>query len=101
MLQAHPDITGIFGFGDDAALAAAMAVKTAGLEHQVKVIGFDGMQEAREAVDGNPVMAGVIQQFPQQMGALAVSTAVKIMDGEDVPAEQPIVPGVYTKTNTP
>ena len=97
MLQANPEITGIFGFGDDAALAAAVAVKAAGLESQVKVIGFDGMEEARKAVDSNPVMVGVIQQFPDQMGKVAVDTAVKVIAGEDVPAEQPIVPGVYTK----
>jgi len=96
MLQAHPDLNGIFGFGDDAALAAAVAVKTAGLEHQVKVIGFDGMQEARDAVDHNPMMAGVIQQFPEQMGKQAIATAIKVIAGEKVPAEQPIVPGVYT-----
>lgn len=97
MLQANPDINGIFGFGDDAALAAAVAVKAAGLEGQVKVIGFDGMEEARKAVDTNPTMVGVIQQFPDQMGKTAVDTAVKVIAGEEVPAEQPIVPGVYTK----
>lgn len=96
MLQANPDITGIFGFGDDAALAAAVAVKSAGLEQQVKVIGFDGMEEARNAVDSDPVMVGVIQQFPAQMGKMAVDTALELMDGKDVPAQQPIVPGVYT-----
>ncbi|WP_449044010.1 substrate-binding domain-containing protein [Paracoccus versutus] len=97
MLQANPDISGIFGFGDDAALAAAVAVKAAGLEEQVKVIGFDGMEEARNAVDTNPVMVGVIQQFPDQMGKTAVDTAAQVIAGQDVPAEQPIVPGVYTK----
>ena len=97
MLQANPDITGIFGFGDDAALAAAVAVKAAGLQDQVKVIGFDGMEEARKAVDSDPVMVGVIQQFPAEMGKTAVDTAVKVIAGEDVPAEQPIVPGVYLK----
>lgn len=97
MLQANPDIDGIFGFGDDAALAAAVAVKSAGLAEQVKVIGFDGMEEARNAVDADPVMVGVIQQFPDQMGKMAVATAVQVIAGEDVPAEQPIVPGVYTK----
>jgi len=97
ILQANPDIHGIFGFGDDAALAAAVAVKTAGLEEQVKVIGFDGMKEARDAVDTDPVMAGVIQQFPQEMGKRAIQTALKVIAGEPVPAEQPIVPGVYTK----
>ncbi|UFS68099.1 substrate-binding domain-containing protein [Paracoccus denitrificans] len=97
MLQANPDIAGIFGFGDDAALAAAVAVKSAGLEGQVKVIGFDGMEEARNAVDANPVMVGVIQQFPDQMGKTAVETAAAVIEGQDVPAEQPIVPGVYVK----
>lgn len=96
MLQANPDIDGIFGFGDDAALAASVAVQAANLQDQVKVIGFDGMQEAREAVDSNPVMVGVIQQYPDEIGRLAVQTATQIMKGETVPAEQPIVPGVYT-----
>lgn len=96
MLQANPEIDGIFGFGDDAALAAAVAVKSAGLAERVKVIGFDGMEEARNAVDSDPVMIGVIQQFPDQMGKMAVDTALAIMNGEEVAAEQPIVPGVYT-----
>lgn len=96
MLQANPDIQGIFGFGDDAALAAAVAVKSAGLENQVKVIGFDGMEEARNAVDTNPVMVGVIQQFPGEMGKRAVDTAIDVIAGKEVPVEQPIEPGVYT-----
>ena len=98
MLQANPDIDGIFGFGDDAALAAAVAVKSAGLEKQVKVIGFDGMEEARHAVDTNPVMVGVIQQFPDKMGKQAVDTAVDVIAGKTVPTEQPIEPGVYVRT---
>ncbi|MBS1168618.1 MAG: sugar transporter substrate-binding protein [Proteobacteria bacterium] len=97
MLQANPDIQGIFGFGDDAALAAAVAVKSAGLDSQVKVIGFDGMEEARKAVDTNPVMVGVIQQFPGEMGKRAVDTAIDVIAGKDVPAEQPIEPGVYVR----
>ena len=97
MLQANPDIQGIFGFGDDAALAAAVAVKSAGLQDKVKVIGFDGMKEARDAVDNDPVMVGVIQQFPDQMGKTSVDTAVKVLVGEEVPVSQPIEPGVYTK----
>jgi ribose transport system substrate-binding protein len=97
MLQANPEIGGIFGFGDDAALAAAVAVKSSGLTGKVKVIGFDGMPEAIKAVDADPDFVGVIQQFPDQMGKLAVETAIKLQAGEEVPAEQPIVPGVYTK----
>ncbi|HBO37363.1 MAG TPA: sugar ABC transporter substrate-binding protein, partial [Pasteurellaceae bacterium] len=96
MLQANPDIDGIFGFGDDAALAAAVAVKSTNLQDKVKVIGFDGMKEARDAVDSDPIMVGVIQQYPNQMGEQAIITAAKLIKGEAVPSEQPIEPGIYT-----
>jgi len=97
MLQANPDLGGIFGFGDDAALAALAAVKSAGRLNQVKIIGFDGMAEARAAVDKNPAFVGVIRQYPDQMGAMAVDTAVKLMKGEKVEKLIPIVPGVYLR----
>lgn len=72
-------------------------MKSAKLESQVKVIGFDGMEEARNAVKNDPVMVGVIAQYPDQMGKVAVETAAKVIKGEEVPAKQPIVPGVVTK----
>lgn len=97
ILQANPDIVGFFGFGDDAALAAASAAKAAGLQDQVKVIGFDGMEEARNAVKNDPAMVGVIAQYPDEMGKVAVETAGKVIKGEEVPALQPIEPGVVTK----
>ncbi len=95
ILQAHPDVKGIFGFGDDAALAAAAAVRSAGLQQQVKVIAFDGMKEARDAVDNDPVMAGVILQYPEKMGKKAIDTSLALLEGKNVPKRQPIVPGVY------
>jgi len=93
MLQANPDLAGIFGFGDDAAMAAAVAGKSAG--NHVKVIGFDGMPEARAAVDKNPNFVGVIRQYPDKMGALAVDTAVKVAEKQSVPKLQPVTPGQY------
>jgi ribose transport system substrate-binding protein len=42
-------------------------------------------------------MVGVIAQYPEEMGKVAVETAVKVIKGEEVPAKQPIVPGVVTK----
>lgn len=42
-------------------------------------------------------MVGVIQQFPAEMGKTAVDTAVDVIADKEVPAEQPIVPGVYIK----
>ena len=97
MLQANPDLDGIFGFGDDAALAALVAVKSAGRANQVKIIGFDGMQEARAAVDKEPSFIGVIRQYPEKMGAIAVDTAVRVLHGQNVSKLIPVVPGVYTR----
>jgi ribose transport system substrate-binding protein len=97
MLQANPDLTGIFGFGDDAALAAASAVHSANRVGKVKVIGFDGMQEARNAVDHDPTFVGVIRQYPDKMGAAAIDTAEALIEKKSVQAKQLIVPGVYTK----
>jgi ribose transport system substrate-binding protein len=97
MLQANPDLAGIFGFGDDAAMAAAVAGKSDG--NHVKVIGFDGMPEARAAVDKNPDFVGVIRQYPDKMGALAVDTAVKVAEKQPVPKLQPVKPGQYLNTS--
>jgi ribose transport system substrate-binding protein len=63
----------------------------------VKVIGFDGMEEARAAVKNDPAMIGVIAQYPDEMGKVAVETAGKVIKGETVSASQPIEPGVVTK----
>jgi ribose transport system substrate-binding protein len=97
MLQANPGLNGIFGFGDDAALAALVAVKSAGRASQVKIVGFDGMPEARNAVDKEPSFVGVIRQYPEKMGALAVDAAVKVLHGQKVSKVIPVVPGVYTR----
>jgi len=97
MLQANPNLAGIFGFGDDAALAAVAATKAAHATGRVKVVGFDGMPEARAAVDKDANFVGVIQQYPDKMGMVAIDTALQVAKGVKVPALIPIVPGVYVR----
>ncbi|MCW8166454.1 sugar ABC transporter substrate-binding protein [Verminephrobacter aporrectodeae subsp. tuberculatae] len=101
MLQAHPDLAGIFGFGDDAALAALASVKAANKLQQVKVVGFDGMAEARAAVDKEPAFVGVIRQYPDQMGVRAIELAVAVLSGKPVEKLNPVLPGVYTAAARP
>lgn len=97
MIQANSDLNGIFGFGDDAALAAVAAVKSAGKEGQIKVIGFDGMEEARNAVKNEKSFFSVITQHPDQIGKEGLDAAVKIVKGESVQKVLPIKPGVFGK----
>lgn len=96
MLQAHPDLAGIFGFGDDAALAALASVKGAKKLEQVKIVGFDGMAEARAAVDREPAFVGVIRQYPDQLGRQSVAIAAQLLSGKPVEKFHPVPPGVYT-----
>jgi len=96
MLQAHPDLDGLFGFGDDAALAAVIAAKSA-RNDTIKIIGFDGMPEARDAVDAEKTFVAVIRQYPDQMGTKAIDAAVDHLNGKPVDKLIPVAPGVYAK----
>ncbi|AYM92231.1 sugar ABC transporter [Serratia sp. 3ACOL1] len=95
MMQAHPDLNGLFGFGDDAALAAVIAAKSARNDN-IKIISFDGMKEARDAVDSDKTFVAVIRQYPDQMGAKAIDAAVDHLNGKPVAKLIPVAPGVYT-----
>ncbi|AHG19822.1 sugar ABC transporter [Chania multitudinisentens RB-25] len=95
IMQAHPDLNGLFGFGDDAALAAVIAAKSARNDN-IKIIGFDGMKEARDAVDSGKTFVAVIRQYPDQMGAKAIDAAVDHLNGKPVAKLIPVAPGIYT-----
>ncbi|MCM3729365.1 substrate-binding domain-containing protein [Neobacillus cucumis] len=93
MLTGHTSLNGIFGFGDDMAIAATAAIS----ERNVKgtVIGFDGLEEARKSVDKDNAFQAVVVQFPDKMGKIAVQNAVKVVKGEKVEKQVPITPGLY------
>jgi ribose transport system substrate-binding protein len=86
MLQAHPDITVLFGRADALALGAASAARAAD-RTDITVVGFDGDIAGLEAVRDGTIAATITQQT-YRMGALAVSSAKALIDGSDVPSEQ-------------
>jgi len=61
MLSAHPNITGVVAGNDEMALGAIQALKDAGKLDQVKVLGFDGNQDAVDAVIAGEMVATVLQ----------------------------------------
>lgn len=93
MMTAHPDIRGVFGFGDDMAIAATTVVKERGAD--AIVIGFDGLEEGRRTVDSDNAFKAVVMQAPDKMGKMAIELAVMISNGESVDKNIPIVPGLY------
>lgn len=83
MLQAHSDITGLFAASDLMALGAMEAIAAAGKTGQITIVGFDALDEAKEAIEKG-TMAGTIAQHPDEMGKAAIENAYKILQGESI-----------------
>jgi ribose transport system substrate-binding protein len=96
MLQAHREIDAVFACNDMMALGATEAIAAAGRSGTVRVIGFDAVEDARQAI-ANGAMAASVAQFPSEMGRLAVETAVKLMNGESVARDQRTKIGLVTR----
>ena len=80
MLQANPDIVGVFAHNDEMALGALEAVG----DKNIVIIGFDATDDALEAVKKGGNFKGTIQQQPALMGATSVEYAQKLINGEKV-----------------
>lgn len=87
VIQATPQFDAIFAHNDEMALGAIQAVKAA--NKNVIIVGFDGNDDAKTAVESGE-LAATIAQKPDLMGAIAVETAIKIAKGETVEKEIPV-----------
>lgn len=85
IMQATPQFDAVFAHNDEMALGAVKALKG----KKVLVVGFDGNDDAKKAVESGDMAATVAQQ-PDLMGGLAVENAVKVIKGESVQKEIPV-----------
>jgi ribose transport system substrate-binding protein len=98
MLQAHPDLDAVFACNDMMALGAIEAIAAQGRTGKIRVLGFDAVDDARKAIVAG-TMAASVAQFPQDMGRSAVESALKVLRGEAVPADQGVRIELVTKEN--
>ena len=98
ILQAHPDLNGIFAINDPSALGAVAALEKAGKSGKVMVVGFDGQPEGRQAIKNGKIYADPIQ-FPDEIGKKAVDSVVKYMAGEKLPPTILIPTKLYKKAD--
>ena len=75
ILQSNPDIKGIVCGNDTMAVGAAAAVKNAGLEGKIAIIGVDGSDEAAAAIKSGAMTGTALQQ-----AALIAEMAVEQAD---------------------
>lgn len=86
MLQAHPDIKGIFGFMGDNSIGAYTAAK-ANNRKDVLIAGYDASAEQIQIMKNDGGKSNLICSValhPKKIGALSLETAYKILKGEKV-----------------
>jgi len=85
IMQSTPQFDAVFAHNDEMALGAVKGL--AG--KKVIIVGFDGTDDAKKAVESGEMTATVAQQ-PDLMGSLAVENAVKVVKGETVAKQIPV-----------
>ncbi len=88
MLSAHPDIKGVVAGNDEMALGAIQALKDAGKLEQVKVLGFDGNQDATDAVKAGEMVATVLQPIVEGTKMAVAQADSYLKTGETGVAEE-------------
>lgn len=78
------------------ALGALEAIRAAGRLGQVRVVGFDAVDEARREIAAGTMEASVAQN-PELMGRLAVQSAVKLLRVQTAPDYSPVAIDLITQ----
>lgn len=81
ILQAQPDIDAVFCGNDAMALGAYQAILAANKANRIKVYGFDGSEDAINAIAAGKLEATVMQ-FPVEMARKSAEFADKYLAGE-------------------
>jgi ribose transport system permease protein len=86
VLQAHPNIVGLFAINDPSALGAYAAIEKANKLSQITIIGFDGSPAGKQAVFEKKLL-DTPQQFPARMAIGTVEAFLKYLAGEVLPKD--------------
>ncbi|MGW2287883.1 ABC transporter permease/substrate-binding protein [Streptomyces phaeochromogenes] len=97
LLQAHPDVQGVFAENDEMALGAVKALGSKAGK-SVQVIGFDGTPDGLKAVKEGTMYASVAQQ-PKELGRIAVENALRAADDKEVDKTVKVPVKVVTAKN--
>ena len=99
ILQAHPNLRGVFCGNDAMAMGAYQALVTAGKMDQVKVFGFDGADDVvRSIAEGKIVATGM--QFPKKMAQQSAEFADQYIKGKrDFAQKIPVPVELVTREN--
>ena len=84
ILTANPELDAVMAMNDEMALGALEAIKAAGREDEISLVGYNGALEAIKSVYDGGLAADVVQ-YPEEMGRLYVEWGLRILNGEKPP----------------
>ncbi|MDV3125773.1 ABC transporter substrate-binding protein [Mycobacterium sp. 21AC1] len=85
-LAAHPDLKAVFATNDQGAIGVITGLRQAGKTGDVKVVAYDAATAEVDALKNGAIQV-LIAQDPTTEGRVAMQTAKKIIDGQDVDQE--------------
>ena len=98
LMQQHPDIVGFYCNNDGMALGVVEAVKAAGKQAQIAVIGTDGISDAYASIRQGELTA-TVDSFPVLTGEVAMEVALRLQAGQKLPRVVATPQALVTKAN--
>ncbi|MBW3628424.1 MAG: sugar ABC transporter substrate-binding protein [Gemmatimonadetes bacterium] len=84
ILREHPGLKAILASNDNMALGAASAIRQAGRDGEVAVVGFDNISAVRQMLQEGRVLA-TADQHADQLAVFGIEYALRMLDGEARP----------------
>jgi len=98
ILQANPEIDGVYAANDEMALGALEAIEAAGRLEEITLIGCDAIDPALEKIREKKLEA-TIAEPPFFLGKNAILNALKILNGETIDSDVTLDSNLVTITN--
>lgn len=98
ILAEHPDIAAVYGACGPPVIGALGALKAAGRQARVTLVGFDALAGELTAIAAGE-QAGSVAQFPAKMGSMGAEAAVDAVRGKQLAARIDTGTEMVTKAN--
>ena len=86
MLSEHPQLKAILACNDSMALGAVAAVRGAGREEQVQIVGFDNISAVQQAIRDGRILA-TADQHGNQLAVFGIEHALQLLDDANAKVE--------------
>lgn len=87
ILSENPDLDALLAANDSMALGAVAAVRQAGKQNEVLVVGFDNISAANDLVQSGEMLA-TADQFGDQLAVFGIEYALQILQTGEIPEDR-------------